>query len=297
MISDNCSTDQTRQIIEKYRNKFESVLIENQTQNMGLSWNFNRVANLAEGQYFMWVPHDDFHEPTFISETLKLFHSEKNIVLATPLSKAVLTSTKETLWVASLESFRNCTTPLQRYKEVVRNFPAVAMYGIYDRAAMLRAGLLPSITGGDLVFIRALSLQGNFKSGQEVLFTRNAREAWNTAQADKRIFLGDGEKSKGDRLQSGFKVLRQSMHDISLAELKNTSKLRLTVFVIYISFSRYLKLKIIKYFMRLLPYAMEKSVAEKFYHRWFSNPNIREYSGDSFYTRIIMPSLRLPRKV
>lgn len=297
MISDNCSTDQTRKIIENYRNKFDNVLIENQTHNMGLSWNFNRVVDLAEGQYFMWVPHDDFHEPTFIAKTLELFQDEKNIVLASPLSKAVQTSTGETLWVASLESFKSCATPLQRYKEAVRNFPAVAMYGIYDRAAMLRAGLLPSIIGGDLVFIRALSLQGNFKSGQEVLFTRKARETWNTTRADRTIFLGNDEKSKGIQLPSGLKVLLRSIYDIFIIQLKNTTKIRLAVFVIYISFSRYFKLKIVQYLMKLAPHVMEKSIAQKFYHLWLSNPNIREYPGNAFYTRIILPSLRLPDKV
>ena len=263
MISNNCSTDQTAKIIEKYREKFENVIVENQSQNMGLPWNFNRVVNLASGKYFMWVPHDDFHEPSFIAKTLNLLESDKSVVLAMSLSKAVLTLTKETLWVASLDSFSNCVTPLERYKEAARNFPAVAMYGIYNRAAMLRAGLLPGIIGGDLVFIRALSLQGHFRSGNEVLFTRKARESWNSKKTDRLVFLGRKANSDVFVLPAGLLVLIKDLGNIASAKLGIVTKIRLSADIIYLSFSKYSKRKIVQVLVLSNPINKRKAAALK----------------------------------
>jgi glycosyltransferase involved in cell wall biosynthesis len=297
VISNNCSTDQTSKIIEEYRDKFENVIVENQNQNMGLPWNFNRVVNLSNGKYFMWVPHDDFHEPSFITETLNLLESDDSVVLAMSLSEAVLTSRKETLWVASLDSFRHCVTPLQRYKEAAQNFPAVAMYGIYNRAAMLRAGLLPGIIGGDLIFIRALSLQGQFRSGNKVLFTRKARDSWNTRETDRLVFLGKEANSGGLIVPAGLLVLKKDLNNIVSANLDLATKIRLFTHIIYVSIGKYLKRKIAQTLILLQPINKRKAVALKLYNSWFTNPNIVEYSSENFYRRIIVPSLRLTNKI
>jgi hypothetical protein len=188
-------------------------------------------------------------------------------------------------------------TPLQRYKEAAQNFPAVAMYGIYNRAAMLRAGLLPGIIGGDLIFIRALSLQGQFRSGNKVLFTRKARDSWNTRETDRLVFLGKEANSGGLIVPAGLLVLKKDLNNIVSANLDLATKIRLFTHIIYVSIGKYLKRKIAQTLILLQPINKRKAVALKLYNSWFTNPNIVEYSSENFYRRIIVPSLRLTNKI
>ncbi len=68
IISDNASTDQTSEICRQYAAKDKRIRYYNNKENMGASFNFMRVLQLAEGRYFMWAAHDDEWEKFYISE-------------------------------------------------------------------------------------------------------------------------------------------------------------------------------------------------------------------------------------
>lgn len=71
IISDNASTDATRQICEDYHARDARVRYYRNQRNEGVTWNFNRVLELARGRYFKWIGHDDEHDPTSIEKCLK----------------------------------------------------------------------------------------------------------------------------------------------------------------------------------------------------------------------------------
>ena len=83
IISDNGSTDDTPKICKGFANKDKRVRYYRSDENLGSSWNFNRVFDLSNGKYFMWAAHDDFRKKPFVSECVKQMerqHQRKDIL-------------------------------------------------------------------------------------------------------------------------------------------------------------------------------------------------------------------------
>ena len=82
IISDNASTDKTSLICNEYLRKDNRVKYYRSETNRGTIFNFNRVLELAKGEYFMWAAHDDKWEPDFISTLLSRLENFPEHVLA-----------------------------------------------------------------------------------------------------------------------------------------------------------------------------------------------------------------------
>jgi glycosyltransferase involved in cell wall biosynthesis len=70
IISDNASTDRTPEICKDYQARDSRVHYTCMDKNYGAARNFNRVFELASGQYFKWAAHDDIIEPTFLQQCI-----------------------------------------------------------------------------------------------------------------------------------------------------------------------------------------------------------------------------------
>lgn len=84
VISDNASGDQTAAICEEYQARDKRVRFFHSETNQGMFWNFKRVLDLAEGEYFMFAAHDDAWQPGFISALLPELqtHPEAGVVMS-----------------------------------------------------------------------------------------------------------------------------------------------------------------------------------------------------------------------
>jgi glycosyltransferase involved in cell wall biosynthesis len=63
IISDDCSTDDTHNLCQKLIRTNPQIRYFRQSENIGLTRNFEFVLKQASGDFFMWVAHDDFLEP------------------------------------------------------------------------------------------------------------------------------------------------------------------------------------------------------------------------------------------
>ena len=85
IISDNASTDNSWEIIENYKEKFEKrgyifKTFRNE-KNMGSSFNSNQCRDNSTGEYIYYLCSDDSIEPTFIEKGIKTFNLSENIGL------------------------------------------------------------------------------------------------------------------------------------------------------------------------------------------------------------------------
>lgn len=71
VISDNCSTDNTKNIIRQFKDR-RIRFIENET-NIGMLENFRKVANIARGDYFKLLCADDLITADCIEKQLDVF--------------------------------------------------------------------------------------------------------------------------------------------------------------------------------------------------------------------------------
>ncbi len=84
IISDNASTDRTRDICLAYQVKDSRVHYYRNDVNIGMMSNFKRALDLASGEYFMFAAHDDTWKPEFISVLLSDLrsHPEAEVVMS-----------------------------------------------------------------------------------------------------------------------------------------------------------------------------------------------------------------------
>lgn len=80
IIVDNCSTDRTPDILVGYND--QRIRIVKNEVNLGATRNFNRCAELALGEYFILLPHDDILLPTMLETFSKPLIDDPQIGLA-----------------------------------------------------------------------------------------------------------------------------------------------------------------------------------------------------------------------
>ena len=69
IVSDNCSTDNTREIVTSYDDP--RLRYVRQDENIGANNNFNYCVNAAEGDYFLLYPDDDVIDPDLVSSCME----------------------------------------------------------------------------------------------------------------------------------------------------------------------------------------------------------------------------------
>jgi glycosyltransferase involved in cell wall biosynthesis len=170
IISDNASTDDTAEICSEYVARDNRVRYYRSEKNMGLVWNFNRVLELASGKYFMWVAHDDDRLPSFISKCVESLEENNQAVLCAPYATGHVEEIDFPLHLNVMDSIVGISCVRTRFMEVMKNFPATAIYGLFRRSAMEKTRLFQNYNGADIVFVNELSLYGEFTQVPEVLF-------------------------------------------------------------------------------------------------------------------------------
>ena len=85
IISDNCSTDDTPEVIQKICNDHPEIKYYRQTVNIGMISNFEFVLRNATGKYFMWVADDDAIEENVLEKYVSFLesHHEYSLVSGT----------------------------------------------------------------------------------------------------------------------------------------------------------------------------------------------------------------------
>ncbi len=136
IISDNCSTDSTRDICEKYAGKDSRIRYIRQPHNIGALNNFLFVLNVASGYFFMWNAADDVITPMEYLQKL-IGKMGNNYDYVFPDIKILRhlensTSVKET----SMHMFSKCSTHLELCVASIRN-NAYQVYSVFKKSALI----------------------------------------------------------------------------------------------------------------------------------------------------------------
>lgn len=80
-ISDNASTDATREICEEYAKKDPRVRFVRHEKNIGAIPNFAFLKQNASGDYFMWAAYDDLWDPRFLASCVGVLERDPSLAL------------------------------------------------------------------------------------------------------------------------------------------------------------------------------------------------------------------------
>jgi len=82
IISDNGSTDSTKEICLGYSRKDPRIRYIRQSTNIGAGANFSFVLKEAKGEFFLWAASDNIHDADFLSALLKMLVQDEQAVSA-----------------------------------------------------------------------------------------------------------------------------------------------------------------------------------------------------------------------
>lgn len=289
IISDNGSTDTTRDICEKYVRKDSRISYYRCKENFGSSRNFSRVFELSRGKYFMWAAHDDRHDPSFVRSCVDKMSQCPDAVLCQAHTAAFIEGRKEMLYTVNLDSFDETTGLVERYRETLKHFPATALYGLFLSSAMRKTKLFQNSIATDIAFAQELSILGRFVQVPKVLFTYFGRERWNTVHQDYRTFLG---KSRKPFWYLPFIVLfLDHWKRVACSDIIFWKKCCLWAVLVKHEIGQTC-LKILRKSCRIFcPDKNKEKIARIIYWRWMHNPNVRVGCADLYLERIIKPML------
>jgi glycosyltransferase involved in cell wall biosynthesis len=187
IISDNASTDGTRDICLDYAARDGRIHYYRNERNMGMAWNYNRVFELSSGLYFKWAGSHDYVSSFFITACKQILDSDPSVVLAYPLARLV-DSEGQTI-IETVPEFVDtrglptCARVLSVVEKV--DYCALEFYGLFRASALRRCRRLFNGIGNDHILMMEISLLGAIAMIPEVLFFR--REFGPTLKKDKRI--------------------------------------------------------------------------------------------------------------
>ena len=84
VISDNASTDGTTEILKAWAAKDERITLYRQETNIGHTQNFRYVLDQADTEYFFWHASDDWVDPKYVEELLRVMTTQTRCAFVSP---------------------------------------------------------------------------------------------------------------------------------------------------------------------------------------------------------------------
>ena len=180
IISDNASTDGTRQVCDEYVQRDPRVKLYTHPQNVGIVANFARVLELARGRYFMWAAHDDLWAPAFVSRLVEELENSPEAAVAMSAVDRVSKSD----WTKNVVRFEGEANPVTMSQfdlalALAKGTPHhLFFYGLF-RTDFLRQAFknFPRVIAGDRLMMIQVAMATRFRYVDEVLHTRLINDA------------------------------------------------------------------------------------------------------------------------
>jgi glycosyltransferase involved in cell wall biosynthesis len=196
IISDNASTDRTRELCEKFAASDDRVRYHRNETNIGGANNHNLTFTMAQGKYFRWAAHDDVVEPELIERCVAVLENHPEVVVCHTDFVHIDMDGR----VTDSISRNHCDSPRpsQRLAGMAsaRDF-CEESYGLIRSEIFGRTRLQQDYTGSDRTLMSELALYGPFFNIDECLFRKrlhpgNEYVDWRTRMA----WFGDEYKGK-----------------------------------------------------------------------------------------------------
>jgi len=203
IISDNGSTDRSVEIVHKRQATDPRIRLYLNDANLGAMKNFNRVFELARGEYFKWAAHDDIHASDYLQRCVDILDGNPDVVLAYARAKDI-DENGETLRFKSHGLRTSHASAHVRFADLIRlDYSCEAIFGLMRTKEMRRTCLLGDYSDCDRVMLAELGLAGRFHEIPDYLFihrnhanrsvmqykSRQTRGAWfDPSRAGRPVF-------------------------------------------------------------------------------------------------------------
>jgi len=173
IISDNASTDGTEAICLAYAGKDARIRYVRSPQNLGAAWNFNRVFELARGEYFMWAAHDDVQAPEFVSRCIEILDQQPSTVLCYAAEAKIIDEYGHELTHYTDKLDLRSPRPYARFVDLLGHLKLChPIFGVIRSEILEKTPLHGNYAASDAILLAELALRGKFYGIPEPLFFR-----------------------------------------------------------------------------------------------------------------------------
>ena len=175
VISDNGSTDRTQEICRSFSVRDPRIRYHREEVNRGAAWNYNRVVELAAGEYFKWAAHDDLITPDYLARCVEVLDRDPGIVLChaddqdvdehgAPIDRRRISHIPSGAKASS-------TDAATRFRNLIRlDHDCEYVFGVIRLEVLRKTALILSYTDSDRTLLGELALYGRFHEIPDRLF-------------------------------------------------------------------------------------------------------------------------------
>ncbi len=169
IISDNASTDKTREICEFFAAYDSRVRYFRQPTNRGAGFNYNFVFYQAGGRYFRWLAHDDFIAQDCLSACVEALDTDSLRVLAYTHHIDV-DEYGIPIRMVSRTKGQNEKVSMRFWDLMEGLYTCEEVFGLVRSSILCKTSLIKNYSDSDRTLLGELSLYGKFIEIREPLF-------------------------------------------------------------------------------------------------------------------------------
>ncbi len=177
IISDNASTDHTRDICLEYAQRDRRVRYYRNDRNLGSAKNFNRTVELARGEYFKSASADDLCGPELLARSVPVLDTHHEVVLCYARTTLIDENGQH---LGPYQDRLDLRSPkaVQRFRDALSRSRLInVLQGLTRLGPLRQTGLLGGYVGSDVVLVVELALHGQFHELPQWLFFRRMHSA------------------------------------------------------------------------------------------------------------------------
>jgi glycosyltransferase involved in cell wall biosynthesis len=199
VVVDNCSTDRTADIAQRYGDLDRRIVYERNEQLLGLVHNWRKAFDSARyrfpaAPYFAWASDHDVWHPEWLSTLAGELDAHPEAVLACPFVVRIDDAGAEYPTRERPFETAGIPDPAERVRRTGRDLTAAGemVYGLFRSEALERSGPFPLIVLPDRLQLLQLSVEGEFRQVSRRLWYRRFRAGivMSNSRQRRASFLG-----------------------------------------------------------------------------------------------------------
>lgn len=176
IISDNASTDATREIAAGYASEDERVTYLRNERNEGAVANYEKVLRHARGELFKWAAHDDVCRESFLERCVDALRQDPDVVVAYPRTALIDGAGRVTGSERPRPLLESSDFALRLRDMTDLNTYVTPLFGVIRREVLQSVRAHGRFPGADRVLLVELALRGRFIEVDDVLFEFRVHE-------------------------------------------------------------------------------------------------------------------------
>ena len=184
IISDNASTDATKEICLDYVNRDSRIRYIRQESNISVLPNFDFVLNASCGDYFMWAAHDDEWDSRYIEKMLHVFEgSDASVVAVASEAQYTIDGEKQVPFAEAKAYYQfHGDSVYERACHILKYNYGNQFYSLYRREVLFSDGQsnlsrLQAKSLNEVPFFLQVIAHGNWRVVPEFLFYKHTNVA------------------------------------------------------------------------------------------------------------------------